>query len=43
MTLVKGEAALGKKKGEDDVSWTDMNLRKIKKIHTVDSVGTNRR
>jgi hypothetical protein len=26
ITLAKGEAASGKEKGEDDVSWTDMNL-----------------
>jgi hypothetical protein len=30
-------------KGGDDVSWADVNLTgpKMKKIHTVDSAGTN--
>jgi hypothetical protein len=39
------EVALGRRKGVDDVSWVDTNLTelKIKKIHTVNSVGTTGR
>jgi hypothetical protein len=42
-TLPIGETALRMKKGEDDANWADMNLigLKNKKIHVVDSAGTN--
>jgi hypothetical protein len=37
VTSVRGEAALGRGKGGDDVSWADINLTgsKNKKIHAV--------
>jgi hypothetical protein len=43
MTSTGGEAAPGRGKGGDDVSWADVNLNrpKIKKIHAVDSATTN--
>jgi hypothetical protein len=39
----EGEAAPGRKKGGDDVSWVDTNLTcpKMKKIHVADSTSTN--
>jgi hypothetical protein len=39
------EAALGRRKRVDDVSWADTNLTelKMKKIHTDNSVGTTGR
>jgi hypothetical protein len=35
--------ALERENGRDDTNWVDVNLTglKIKKIHTVDSTGTN--
>jgi hypothetical protein len=44
-TSVGGEAILRRGKGVDDTSWADANLigLKIKKIHAVDSTGTNER
>jgi hypothetical protein len=43
MMLVGGEATPGRGKGEDDVSWADVNFTgpKIKKIHMVNSAVTN--
>jgi hypothetical protein len=43
-TSTGGEAAPGREKGGDDVSWADVNRTelKIKKIHAVDSASTNR-
>jgi hypothetical protein len=43
MTSAGGDATLERKKGGDDVSWANANLTgvKIKKIHMVDSAGTN--
>jgi hypothetical protein len=45
MMLVGGEAAPGREKGGDDVSWTDANFTgpEIKKIHMVNSAVTNGR
>jgi hypothetical protein len=45
MTSVGGEVTPERRKGGDDVSYADVNLTrlKIKKIHTVDSAGTNGR
>jgi hypothetical protein len=42
-TSVEGEAAPGRGKRGDDISWVYVNLTepKIKKMHTVDSTGTN--
>jgi hypothetical protein len=43
VTSVRGEAALGREKGGDNVSWADMNLTGSKnkiKIHTVGSATT---
>ncbi len=42
-TAAKGEAAPGRGKGGDDVSWADANLSKPKmeKIHVVNSIATN--
>jgi hypothetical protein len=44
-TSVGGEVAPGREKGEDDASWADANLTvlKMKKIHEVNSTGTNGR
>jgi hypothetical protein len=44
-TSTRGETALGRGKGGDDVSWTSVNLigPKNKKIDAVDSTGTNER
>jgi hypothetical protein len=44
MTSARGEAASGREKGEDDVSWAEGNLSgsKMKKINTDDSADTNR-
>jgi hypothetical protein len=42
-TSAGGEAASGRGKGGDDTSWADVNLSrlKMKKIHIVNSAGTN--
>jgi hypothetical protein len=42
-TSVEGETASERENGGDDVSWVDVNLtgKKMKKIHPVDSTGTN--
>jgi hypothetical protein len=42
-TSVGGEAAPMWGKGRDDANWPDANLvrLKMKKIHTVESAGTN--
>jgi hypothetical protein len=42
-TSDRGEAALRREKGGDVISWADTNLTKLKmkKIHVVDSAGTN--
>jgi hypothetical protein len=42
-TSVEGEAAPERENGGDNVSWFDTNLngKKMKKIHPVDSTGTN--
>jgi hypothetical protein len=42
-TSAGGEAASGKEKGGDNVSWADANLTglKMKKIHAVVLVATN--
>jgi hypothetical protein len=44
-TSIGGEAAPKRGKRGDDASWTNANLTepKMKKIHTVDSAGTNGR
>jgi hypothetical protein len=44
VTSAGGEAASEMKKGGDDASWTDVNLtyQKMKKIHAIDLVATNR-
>jgi hypothetical protein len=43
MTLVGGEVTIRREKEGDNTSWTNTNLTgpKMKKIHVVDSVGTN--
>jgi hypothetical protein len=40
-----GEAASGREKGRDDISWADMNFTgpKMKKIHAVNLAAINRR
>jgi hypothetical protein len=46
MTSARGEAAPRRGKGGDNISWVDANLtgsKNEKKIHTVDSTGTNGR
>jgi hypothetical protein len=45
MTLIRREATPGRGKGGDDASWIDTNLigQKMKKIHMIDSAGTNER
>jgi hypothetical protein len=46
MMSARGEAALRRGKGGDDVSWTDTNLARQKNkenSHAVDSVGINGR
>jgi hypothetical protein len=45
MTSAEGEVALRRGKRGDDTSWANVNItgRKMKKIHVVNSAGTNRR
>jgi hypothetical protein len=44
-TLAEGDAASGRGKRGDGVSWADVNLTgsKMKKIHVINSDGTNGR
>jgi hypothetical protein len=41
-TLAGGEAAPGREKGGDNASWANVDLTRLKKMHVVDSIATNR-